>query len=62
MARSRASVTSGRERIGSDGDSSLLRPSTKREALRTLLASRRPTFIWALSTAVSVPGALLHDQ
>ena len=36
--------------------------SAKREALSSLIASRRPTFICAASKAVSVPGRPLAAQ
>ena len=36
--------------------------STNRPALRILMASRRPTLIWARSNAVSTPSRALNDQ
>ncbi len=37
-------------------------PRANRDALSSLMASRRPTFIWPSSTAVSVPGRPLAAQ
>ena len=59
MARSSGSVTARRPAAGA---SPSCRPRTNFEALRILMASRRPTFIWPSSKAVSVPGRPLAAQ
>ena len=53
------------ERLGDRGDvagGSRRSPSTNFDALSSLMASRRPIFIWPASNAVSVPGRALAAQ
>ena len=49
----------GRRRAGSS-TSSPITPSANFDALRILIASRRPIFIWPSSNAVSTPGRAAH--
>ena len=56
MARSMGAVTDSTGGAVTVPSSAAIRPRANREALSTLMARRRPTFIWPSSTAVSVPG------
>ena len=58
IERSSGSVIASRPQ----GTSSPMTPSANFDALRILIASRRPTFIWPSSTAVSTPGRPLAAQ
>ena len=58
-------ITDGSTAVRSVGESpspAVTVPRVNRLALSTLMASRRPIFIWASSTAVSVPGRPLAAQ
>jgi len=51
-----------RERIAAEGTSPPMTPRANFDALRILIANRRPTLIWPSSTAVSTPGRPLNAQ
>jgi hypothetical protein len=63
MEASRGSRTAeGSDSVVSPLSRSTANPRAKREALSSLIARRRPTFIWAMSNAVSVPGRAEEAQ